>query len=345
MTRPIGYYVHHHGDGHRRRALAVAAFDPVRFVLLGTGLAGRVGDIAAIDLPDDRLAGGGAFDGDDGEQDRPHALHYAPLNHDGVRDRMTAIAQWIAQARPALMVADVSVEVAMLARLCATPVAYVRLGGRRDDAPHLESYRAASVLIAPFAETLDDPGTPGWIRQKTFYARGVVARPANVRPRSGMVVVVYGRGGSTFTASDIIEAARSTPTCQWRVIGLSHGATDLPLNLAFLGWIEHPEIEIARAEIVVGAAGDGLVGAVLAARRPFVCIPEPRPFGEQIHKAAALERAGAAVVAEKWPNAAQWSGIFDAARAIDPEKQALLDDSDGTARFARMLIDLADRQK
>ena len=342
--RRIGYYIHHHGEGHRKRALAVANYEPNRFTLFGTGLQQSSPNIASITLPDDRMEGA-AFDGRDGEQHRPQSLHYAPLGHDGIRQRMSALAGWIAAARPALIVVDVSVEVAMLARLCATPVAYVRLGGRRDDLPHLEAFRTASVLIAPFAQALDDPDTPAWIREKTVYAPGLVSHRVDAEAQSGSVLVVCGRGGSTISLRNLIDAARCTPQRRWRVIGFDSEAQTLPPNLIVSGWSDDPEGEIARAEIVVGEAGDGLVGAVLAARRPFVCIPEPRPFDEQRSKATALQRAGAAITVERWPDADDWSDILESARGIDPHAQAALDDHDGPARLARVLIDLADRQK
>src|ERR1700733_3923612 len=167
VKQPIGYYVHHQGDGHRQRALALAEPNPQRITLLGTGLNGRTRDVSSLELPDDRNVASSAFDGVDGAPSRPQALHYAPLNHAGVRARMGLIAGWISDAEPALLVVDVSVEVAMLARLCSVPVAFVRLNGRRDDPAHLEAYRAASLLIAPFDARLDNNEVPDWVREKT----------------------------------------------------------------------------------------------------------------------------------------------------------------------------------
>lgn len=44
--RPIGYYVHHHGAGHRARPHAIAAAAARPIVLLGTGIGS-----SGIDLP------------------------------------------------------------------------------------------------------------------------------------------------------------------------------------------------------------------------------------------------------------------------------------------------------
>src|SRR6201996_3466689 len=54
LKRPIGYYVHHQGDGHRQRALALAEMNPQRITLLGTGLKDRTKDVKSLELPDDR---------------------------------------------------------------------------------------------------------------------------------------------------------------------------------------------------------------------------------------------------------------------------------------------------
>jgi len=336
MARPIGYYVHHHGSGHRTRARAIAAAAPGRFTLLGTGV------VDGIDLPDDRMAEDG-FTGRDGAGSRPDALHYAPFDHEGIRRRVAAITGWIARERPALMVVDVSVEIAMLARLASVPAVVVRLSGVRTDAAHLACFRSAAALLSPFAAALDDARMPADIVARTRHAPGLGIRvpPARVRPRH--VTVVLGTGGTHVPAERWADAARATPDWTWLVLGqvASPRPAD-PANLAFAGWVADAEARIAEAAVVVGGAGDGVVSAVLRARRPFVCLPEPRPYDEQRGKAAALARAGAAIVCDD-PATADWPALLAAALATDRQAQAALDDEAGTERTARWLIDLADR--
>ncbi|MBE7245990.1 MAG: glycosyltransferase, partial [Actinomycetospora chiangmaiensis] len=170
MTRGIGWYVHHQGAGHLQRARWVAAALPRPCTILGTLAGYDTTGLDVIDLPDDRPLDTDAFDGRDGEAERPNALHYAPLNHPGVRARMTGIAEWVRQTEPALLVVDVSVEVALLARLLSVPTLVVRLAGTRTDQPHLEAFRSAERLLAPFPEALDGMVVPDWIRAKTQYA-------------------------------------------------------------------------------------------------------------------------------------------------------------------------------
>ncbi|CAL1692626.1 hypothetical protein MMB232_02801 [Brevundimonas subvibrioides] len=337
----IGYYVHHQGAGHLARAQAIARGDAARFTLLGTGLAGRTGPLPAIDLPDDRAVGR-AFDGRDGAADRPEALHYAPLGHEGVRQRVARISHWIATRRPALMVVDVSVEVAMLARLAATPTVYVRLSGSRTDPAHLDAFRGASAILAPFHSDLDDPRTPDWVRAKTWYAPGLVETMPDPAVDPARVVMVFGAGGGDADGAALAEAARRTPDLTWRVLGPMSPVTDPPSNLVVLGWVEDVATEIAAAGVVVGSAGDGVVAGVLAADRPFVCLPQSRPFDEQSSKARALARAGAAIALEAWPEAEAWPDLLTRARALSPTaRRHLLQGPDAAAIHDR-LLQLAD---
>ena len=343
MTRPIGYYVHHHGDGHRQRAIQIAACAPDRFVLLGTGLQGRSAGLDCVDLPDDRPVGHETFDGHDHAQARPQALHYAPIDLEGIRLRVGGLSAWIASARPALIVVDVSVEVAMLARLTSTPTVYVRLTGRRDDPAHADAFRGAMALLCPFGAPLDDSGTLQWVRDKTRYAPGLTPSVRQAEIRQDVVLVVVGRGGAAGDGPRIADAARAHPGLRWRVAGPVSPVIDPPSNLTLLGWTETAAEEIAGAGIVVGGAGNGLVNAVLAADRPFVCLPEARPYDEQCMTARRLGELGAAVVVETgWPDAQAWPSLLDAARDLDRNARARLVDPDGPAKTAGWLLDLAD---
>jgi hypothetical protein len=339
---PIGYYVHHHGEGHRRRAVAVARHAPGRFTLIGSGLEGTEDPFRTLDLPDDRLPGEG-FSGDDGCANRPASLHYAPVRHPGVQDRMRAIATWIAETRPSLMIVDVSVEIAMLARLCAVPTVYVRLAGARWDAAHLDAFRGAEALLAPFDPRCEDPGAPDWVRAKTRYAPGLGADGPAAAPADNVVLVAFGRGGTAVSGTDLAAAARATPDRRWRAIGEVVPAADPPANLEIAGWVDGASEEIARADIVVAGAGDGILGAVAAAGRPFVCIPEERPFGEQRAKAAALDAAGAAVVLPAWPAPRAWPNVLSRARELDTRRLSTFHDPGGASAAAAFILELADR--
>ena len=330
--RPVGYYVHHQGIGHWQRATALARRLRRPCVLLGTIPADRRASAPCpvLDLPDDALQDPARH----GDLAGVPGLHYAPLGHDGLRRRMAAIAGWIAAQRPALLVVDVSVEVAMLARLCATPFLYVRLTGRREDPPHLAASGAAEALIAPFPAVLDTAGTPPWILRKTLHT-GFLASAPGPGHAGGGIVVVCGRGGAGGDAAALAAAARATPAHRWRVLGPVTGqGADLPGNLTLLGWRDDAPAILAGADLVIGGAGDGLVAEVAALGKRFLCLPEPRPFDEQADKARRLEALGAAVVRPAWPEAGAWPTLLREAAALDPARIAALHDPAALDRAA-----------
>lgn len=334
--RPIGYYVHHHGIGHWQRAQAIARHLRRPCVLLGTFGPELRSDHQLIPLPDDAPRHDGDLVGD------CPSLHYAPLGHEGLRQRTARIAGWIAEARPALMVIDVSVETALLARLCATPFAYLRLAGRRDDPPHAAAFAAAAALIAPFPEALDSE--TGDIRQKTFFAGFLAEAPAIEPTSDGGIVVAFGRGGGGGNRAALAAAARAVPERRWRVLGpVAVGEEALPANLELLGWRDDALSVLADAELVIGGGGDGLMAEVAALGKRFICLPEPRPFDEQSAKARRLSELGAAVTRPSWPAPEEWPGLLADAGGLDPGRIQALHHPDAPARTASFLDALADR--
>ncbi len=337
MSRPVGYYVHHHGDGHRQRAIAIAR-KLGNVTLMGTGLAGKTENLPFLDLPDDRLDDD--FTGMD-HTERPSSLHYAPFDHEGIRKRTAIMAGWIAHARPRLIVVDVSAEVAMLARLASVPTVYVRLNGRRLDAAHLDAFRGATALLAPFQEALDEDDIPAWVRKMTFYAPGIVrSAHADISNSEGTTLVVMGRGGRAANGEKWAAAARATPERQWRIIGPCTVPAELPINLELRGWVDDATAQIARAQLVIGGAGDGVVSAVLANRRPFICLPEPRSFNEQTSKARRLAAVGGATVRYDWPHPEEWAGLIDHAIGQAEHWPECLDCDGGPERAASWLESL-----
>jgi hypothetical protein len=336
MTRPILYYVHHQGHGHLDRAKAIALQAPEWFILLGTDIAGHAGAVCSIDLDDDRPIGGAGT----GCAMTP-ALHYAPQDHPGIRKRVATIATMIARRAPALFVVDVSVEVGLLAVIASVPMVYVRLSDDRSDVAHEMVFRAAHRLIAPFHRDLDDPATPHWVVDKTIYLPGLTAAAPSARPDGPVVLVVAGAGGTGYDGERIAAACRATPGFQWRCIGLISVPAVCPGNLVIVGWSATPELEIAAASVVVGAAGDGLVSAVLGVNRPFICVPEVRPYREQEIKAEALARMMAAVVVAQWPEPPAWPDLLERALRLDSRVAVRLHDRAGAQHAAEELIAMA----
>jgi hypothetical protein len=76
---------------------------------------------------------------------------------------------------------------------------------------------------------------------------------------------------------------------------------------------------------------------VLVADRPFICLPEARPFGEQQATASGLARMGAAVVLQDWPEAAVWPSLLAQAKALSSQARQRLHNPQGAQTAAQWL--------
>lgn len=319
----IGYYAHHQGQGHVRRARAIAARLGEDVVVLSSHApqpwaAGWV-HLARDDDADlagtDPTAGG--------------RLHWAPQASPGYRDRMATIADWVRTARPRAVVVDVSVEVTALVRLLGVPVMAVAMPGSRADAPHVLGYDLADRLLAQWPVDLgvDDSLRPYLAKTdetgliSLFDGRPVPAPTPRDDDRR-TVLLLSGGGGSAITAADLERARDSTPGWRWRVVG-SLGE-----------WVEDVWPLLHEADVVVTAAGQNSVADVATARRPAVVLPEDRPHGEQHATADLLERTGIATVVRAWPE--DWAPVLDAAARV-PDRWHLLRPDGAAERAAAAL--------
>ena len=186
---------------------------------------------------------------------------------------------------------------------------------------------------------MDGDETPGWVREKTLYA-GFLGEPASAAPGGAgddSIVVLLGRGGTALDLATLSRAARAVPERPWHVLGVPGGANDGAArapNLHLHGWVADVGASLARAALVIGGAGDGVVAAVVAHGKRFVCCPEARPYGEQSAKASALARLGAAVVATGSPADADWAGLVERGLALDRAAIDRLRDPDAVAGVA-----------
>lgn len=334
----IGYYVHHHGAGHGVRALTIAQQLGYPVTLMGSRLpeGPLAPHIDRLPLPLDTAEGAD-------EAELP-GLHYAPLGVEGLRIRMAAMAGWFRDHWPCLLVVDVSVEVALLARLCSVPTLYIRQHGQRDDAAHALAYHSASALLAPYPEEMEAPGLPAPWRAKTHYS-GWLSRfaeqPAAV-PEPGRVLVICGRGGSGLTPALLNAAANACPHVQLRVAGMEAGLlVGAPPNLVALGHLANPVDEMRRASVVMGSASDSLVSEAASLGCRFVAVAEERPFDEQLYQARQLQALGVAVGLDAWPAAARWPAVLEAALALDGGRWRQWADIAASARAAAIIQEQA----
>ncbi|MFC8956609.1 glycosyltransferase [Streptomyces sp. NPDC057101] len=330
----IGYYVHHQGKGHLHRARCIA--QRTRTPLTGLSSLPRPDDWDGdwIRLPLDTGADTAAAD--------PTAhgrLHWVPRHHAGLRSRMAAVADWIERTAPALLVSDVSVEVAVLARLMGVPVVVSAMRGDRSDPAHRLAYDLADALLAPWPAALPESDWPQEWRAKAQHTGAFSRHDGRPRPDTGPrpegsatgreVLLLLGAGGAEVTEADLRTAAEATPGWNWTVLG---GPGD---------WSDDPWPLLCRADVVVTHAGQNAVAECAAARTPAVIVPQSRPHGEQHATARALAAGGLATVRDHWPEPRDWPGVLDEAVRTGGQRWDLWAPGDGAERAARLLDRLA----
>ncbi|TGZ11893.1 glycosyltransferase [Streptomyces rhizosphaericola] len=243
-----------------------------------------------------------------------------------------------AATSPALLVSDVSVEVALLARLLGTPTAVVAMRGERTDPPpHRAAYDLAELLLDPWPSTLPEPGWPQHWQAKAVHT-GAFSRfdgrdpaPAHESgdgPHLRRVLLLMGSGGHDISTSEVAEARAASPGWQWTTLGGPDGR-----------WSADPWPTLCAADVVVTHAGQNAVAECAAARRPAVVVPQDRPFGEQAATGRALTRGRLAVVTARWPQAHDWAALLDQAHALGGNRWSQWAPGDGAARAARALAD------
>ena len=305
----IGYYIHHHGSGHLNRAKSICA--QLRHPIVA---------LTSLDIPrphpftkvlalprDDAGARPAKTTAND-------ALHWAPLHDQGLTTRMALIAEWIEQARPAAVVVDVSVEVAVFVRLLGVPVIVMAMPGERTDAPHVLVHQIADRIVAAWPGELYEPD---WLRthaHKTSYVGGISRfedrqDPQPPRDRVPTVLVLTGAGGCDFDQATVDATAAQMPEINWKTLGLRNGVTTAD-----------PWPDICAADVVITHAGQNCVADVAAARRPAIVLAQSRPFDEQHVTAETLRRHRLASVTTDWPDPHAWQCLIRQAQAADPNK-------------------------
>jgi len=328
----IGYYIHHHGSGHRMRASSIcAALDTPVTALSSAPIAPGAPFADSVSLArDDRGSSPENPTADD-------ALHWAPVHDVGLRTRMSRIASWVDETHPSLLVVDVSVEVAAFVRLLGVPVVVIAMPGERTDPAHHLGYRLADHIVAAWPHAMYDPE---WLREfahKTTFVGGIsrfdgrapAGGPDSARPR---ILVLSGAGGTAATLADVRRCAHRHRGYRWQALGVP-GAP----------WGNDPWPELCGADVVVSDAGQNSVAEIAAARRPAIVIAQPRPFGEQEATADALARGGLAVTVPQWPELNRWPALLDRALALGGERWVRWQTAGAATRAAAVIDSLAKR--
>ncbi|MGW9627151.1 glycosyltransferase [Microbacterium sp. NPDC055521] len=334
----IGWYVHHHGWGHRTRMQAIRphlADDVTVFSSLPAPSALRDGT-RWIRLPADADPvvgpdGVGRPAHELGDVTAGGALHWAPIAHPGHQTRLAMIAEWIARHPVSAFVVDVSVEVTAFVRLLGVPTVVFAQPGDRSDRPHLLGHDLADRILAPWSEG-------------AFGAAGLGEHGGRVRHVGAISRHDDRRRGP---ADDAVR----------RVLFLSRTLdpprlAEATALLSARGWVvetagarDDDRVDdvwplLCRATVVVSAAGLNGVADLAAVGARAVVLPQDRPFGEQEHTARVLRSGGCAVTGRAESSPAEVAELVERAAATTPDWSGW-DAAGAAARAARVIQEVA----
>lgn len=306
----LGYYAHSHGSGHCNYANIFSK-------IFGSALTIFTDRGHAFDNPEQVVMlenenpDGTEFVREDFPE--PRALHYAPVNIKKITQRNLSILDSILQKKISILIIDVSVEIAMLARVSSIPYVYVRLQGDRNDIPHLNAYEGASFLLAYYPREMEALDTPAWIKDKTIYLGflskfmfgvNILERPQeygeNLRP---ILLYLTGFGGSLVPDfkglyKDYDLFAIGPGRVRNKALGFEH-----------IGVVKDTRPYIEHADAIVAACGANTTSEILSLGKKFIAVPEKRHYNEQRKMAENLDRNGWAIDVSQHYNVA---GALDA---------------------------------
>ncbi|KJQ52625.1 glycosyltransferase [Microbacterium sp. SA39] len=294
----IGWYVHHHGWGHATRMQAIHPHLDSEVTVFSSlpRPSGLGAGTIWVRLPSDAEP----VTGSDGVLRDAHefgdvtahgALHWAPIGHPGHQARLAAIAEWIAHNPVEAFVVDVSVEVAILARLLGVPTIVLAQPGERTDAPHRLGYDLADRILAPWAagtiETAELADREDRVRRVGAVSRydGHARDAALDGDPDARRVLFLSR---TLDAPRLQETTALLQADGWIVESAGAGENDRVDDVWPL---------LCRATVVVSAAGQNGIADLAAADARAVVIAQDRPFEEQEATARVLAAQGYAQTA------------------------------------------------
>ncbi|MFF0909409.1 glycosyltransferase [Microbacterium enclense] len=289
----IGWYVHHHGYGHLSRFLAVQPHLRVPVAAFSSlpRPAGLDGAVPWTQLPPDAdvvvQPDGSLCDPREADPTARGHLHWAPHGHPGHRARLAGIAEAAVARDLRVLVADVSAEVAVFARLLGLRTVVVTQPGDRTDAPHALAYDLADRILAPWAHGIVPSAALADRGDRVAWTGGVSrydGRAASL-PLPGRSVLFLGR---TLEPEVRATAAAALSARGWTVDAIGHDAASR---------VDDPWPLLSSRTVVVSAAGQNSVADLAAAGARAVVIAQERPFDEQQRTADALRSAGLARVA------------------------------------------------
>jgi UDP-N-acetylglucosamine--N-acetylmuramyl-(pentapeptide) pyrophosphoryl-undecaprenol N-acetylglucosamine transferase len=341
----VSYYAHHFGTGHLRHAQTVASTEMFDLQVTSTGPRNTnllPGSLEYVELTPDVVKHGPQT-----ELPPVDYLHYAPVG-EHIKQRFATLSLAWRRFDPDVIMVDVSVEVALFARLSGYRVAFRRMPGTRTDSAHRQAYSLADAIFGYYPCALEDPAHLAAFGHKSHYLG--VPEPRNPASEAQRFlatrgncsrVVVQTSLASSVPLCEVVCAAMDSPTWNWEIVGsVDPDGTPMPQNLVVHGVVPDPVPLMRTANLIISSAGHNAVAAAAACRRPVLLIPENRPFDEQLFFARALNASAGIPVKETWRSTDSWTTVLEHAAQTDPEAlaEALFVESTDFSRRLQALV-------
>lgn len=293
----IGYYVNNHGTGHTNRLFCfVQELETIGYKYELYVFAENTDKIFDLGLPN---SNGNAIEviklpTPNWKLDKESTIyHCLPINY---KEYFGAIVEVCIKESIQTFVSDLSVEVGHAVRLHVDKLVYVLLHGDRVDSPHTIMFEEADLLLVPFTSEFEDYYLRNFKERynlkysggflKFQYQDSIQSYPAEYLQNKKNVLVILGTGGDSFT-EEYLDV--EDPSYNIVVLGKE---VDKYTSIRFT----NPYSYLNHADIVVANAGDSIMHEIAYFDKPYICIPEDRPFHEQQIKAQQLEKYNYALI-------------------------------------------------
>jgi hypothetical protein len=327
----IGYYVHHHGSGHMQTALQIIPHIKQQVILLSSAQkpSNLPSNATFVQLENDAI--------ESYRQPLGSAFMYTP-HSSRLLHRFQQILEAVRDYNITCMYVDVSLEVALFCKILGLTVGHNVMLGIRTDDPHTNLYAMCDFYISDNAPQMDVTSKRHGPRDVEFI--GGISRYKKTKYTScdnyeNVVITLSPKSESTISNA-VLDTARAYPYINWHIVGAAVNIPKHP-NIIVHGTVPDPKHIYMMADVAVGAGGHNTINEMASLGKRFICIPEDRPYQEQVAAAKALEINNMAVYCPRWPSIKDWQELFKNLNTIDLEAFQSVVNNDAAKRAAGII--------
>lgn len=279
------YYIHHHGNGHLQRATFLVPIVQhtctVEIVIASEAFYPAVA-AAFPDIVIHRLNSKWDDQPTQGQRTFDAAFEGMPFTRNA-RQRAASFAAILHERNITHFLSDVSAELTIQARSAGVQCLMQRHSGDIGaDPTQVFAYQCAEFLFAPFPQEIEAPDFV--FADKTCYL-GFIASPARLTASmDNGITIVHPDASLVRKLCELLNPQ----SVQITVIGCEGPSLE---GVRWLGKVADVAAAIT-SKVVICSGGNNLISELMMLGKSLLVLPEPRPYDEQLAKAAGLARAG-----------------------------------------------------